>query len=424
MYKFLISLKKETIQFWQDKTGFTLMFIMPMILVFVMTMIQDSAFKLVENKQISLLVVNHDKGTYGDTLTTYLSNSGMFDIVANKTIQHADIQKQITNKTAIAAVYIPTDFSKKMLEKSKQTSSLLLTDFGVSQQKKEFKIIPSSVEFYNDPVLQENYCTSIMYMIQAQLQNLESKQMIAGIYNEMGITQIPKHVDENVQKNKITIDRKFSSGTTEQSIPSSSQHNVPAWTLFAMFFMVVSLGTNIVKERNSGTFLRLQTMPVHFSLIIISKQTLYMCIAILQVFIIFGIGMYAFPYVNLPELIFPSNILATFVVIAACGFTAVSYAMLIGILSKTEEQTNGFGAISIIIFAALGGIWVPNFIMPEMFQKISTISPLHWCIEAFYVLFLKQGNWSDLLKPLLVLLFFSIACQAIAYYTLYIRKKS
>nr|HPH15968.1 ABC transporter permease [Bacteroidales bacterium] len=240
MYKFLISFKKETIQFWQDKTGFTLMFIMPMILVFVMTMIQDSAFKLVENKQISLLVVNHDKGTYGDTLTTYLSNSGMFDIVANKTIQHADIQKQITNKTAIAAVYIPTDFSKKMLEKSKQTSSLLLTDFGVSQQKKEFKIIPSSVEFYNDPVLQENYCTSIMYMIQAQLQNLESKQMIAGIYNEMGITKIPKHVDENVQKNKITIDRKFSSGTTEQSIPSSSQHNVPAWTLFAMFFMVVS----------------------------------------------------------------------------------------------------------------------------------------------------------------------------------------
>ena len=98
--------------------------------------------------------------------------------------------------------------------------------------------------------------------------------------------------------------------------------------------------------------------------------------------------------------------------------------MLIGILSKTEEQTNGFGAISIIIFAALGGIWVPNFIMPEMFQKISTISPLHWCIEAFYVLFLKQGNWSDLLKPLLVLLFFSIACQALAYYTLYIRKKS
>ena len=249
------------------QTGFTLMFIMPMILVFVMTMIQDRHLNC--RKQTNIATGCKSRQRYVWRHTYYLFEYlGMFDIVTNKTIQHADIQKQITNKTAIAAVYIPTDFSKKMLEKSKQTSSLLLTDFGVSQQKKEFKIIPSSVEFYNDPVLQENYCTSIMYMIQAQLQNLESKQMIAGIYNEMGITQIPKHVDENVQKNKITIDRKFSSGTTEQSIPSSSQHNVPAWTLFAMFFMVVSLGTNIVKERNSGTFLRLQTMPVHFSLLL------------------------------------------------------------------------------------------------------------------------------------------------------------
>lgn len=400
------------------------MFIMPIILVFVMTMIQDSAFKLVDNKQITLLVVNHDKGTFGDTLTHYLSNSGMFDITENKSIQNNEIQQYITHKTAIAGLYIPQDFSQKLQEKSKQTSSLLLTDFGVSQNKKEFTIIPSSVQFYNDPVLQENYCTSIMYMIQAQLQNLESKQMIAGIYHEMGITEIPKHVDENVQKNKIQIDRIFQTGSTEKDIPSSSQHNVPAWTLFAMFFMVVSLGTNIVKERNSGTFIRIQTMPVHFSLIIISKQTLYMCIAIIQVFLIFGISIYAFPYVNLPQLVFPSNFFATFVVIAVCGFTAVSYAMMLGILAKTEEQTNGFGAISIIIFAALGGIWVPNFIMPEMFQKISAISPLHWCIEAFYVLFLKQGNWSDLMKPILVLLIFSITCQAIAYYRLHIVKKS
>jgi ABC-2 type transport system permease protein len=31
--------------------------------------------------------------------------------------------------------------------------------------------------------------------------------------------------------------------------PNSVQHNVPAWTLFAIFFIVIPLSINIVKEK-------------------------------------------------------------------------------------------------------------------------------------------------------------------------------
>ena len=44
----------------------------------------------------------------------------------------------------------------------------------------------------------------------------------------------------------------------KELIPNSVQHNVPAWTLFAIFFIIVPLSINIVKEKSQGTFVRLR----------------------------------------------------------------------------------------------------------------------------------------------------------------------
>lgn len=88
---------------------------------------------------------------------------------------------------------------------------------------------------------------------------------------------------------------------------------------------------------------------------------------------------------------------------------------MLGAIARTQEQSNGFGAISVIIFAAIGGIWVPSFVMPEFLRLLSQLSPLHWCLESFYVLFLRGGDWAELAKPLYILLIFSLICQFISY---------
>jgi ABC-2 type transport system permease protein len=71
---------------------------------------------------------------------------------------------------------------------------------------------------------------------------------------------------------------------------------------------------------------------------------------------------------------------------------ATSYGMLIGTLFNTQAQGAVFGAISVIILAALGGIWVPTFVMPDFMQQVSSFSPLNWGLEIYYGLFLRgQG---------------------------------
>jgi len=62
MFKLWASIKKEFYLLLSDKVGLVLMFVMPLLLVFVITIIQDSAFKLVNENKISILIVNHDKG--------------------------------------------------------------------------------------------------------------------------------------------------------------------------------------------------------------------------------------------------------------------------------------------------------------------------------------------------------------------------
>ena len=168
-------------------------------------------------------------------------------------------------------------------------------------------------------------------------------------------------------------------------------------------------------ERQSGSFNRLKTMPVTFSLIFGTKLFLYVIVALLQAVFIFTVGATLFPLMGLPVLIIPSQWFSLIFVVIITAISAVSYAIMIGSLARTQEQANGIGAISIIIFAAIGGILVPVFIMPDFLKTLSNFSPLNWCLEGFYNIFLRGGNFINLLFDILPLAGFIIVCMSVAY---------
>jgi ABC-2 type transport system permease protein len=96
----------------------------------------------------------------------------------------------------------------------------------------------------------------------------------------------------------------------------------------------------------------------------------------------------------------------------------VSYAICIGVFAQTQEQSNGFGAVSILIFAAIGGLLVPSFAMPHSFKTIMKLSPLHWGLESYYGLFLEGGKLKDVLMNILPLFGITILIQLVTLYGL------
>ena len=94
---------------------------------------------------------------------------------------------------------------------------------------------------------------------------------------------------------------------------------------------------------------------------------------------------------------------------------------MVGTLAATEHQGAIMGALSILLLSALGGIWVPSYVMPEVMRNISAWSPLNWSLAGFYKLFLRGGHVTDILPEAIKLMLFFFVTMFISY--LYNRKK-
>ena len=414
MYKFLISAKKELLMLISDKAGIAVMFVLPILLVFIITIVQDSAFRIVNENKISMYVVNKDNGIYGQLLTEQMKASGLFTMYEDSLVKNDNIQQQMLENDYLTGILIPQDFSENLLTKAKLLSGYMLNELGLSENELKDPTF-TEVKFIHDPVLQENYCISVMNMLDAFLKAMEGEIFINNISSELGLTESPTQLKQAMKDHVIPLKRVAANGSDNEMLPNSTQHNVPAWTIFAMFFMVVSLGNNIVKERVNGSFVRLKTMPTGFSMVLGAKMFIYFMAASIQVIVVFSLAKGFFPLIDLPALTMPSNHLGFILIVFLSSLCAVSYALLIGAFAKTQQQSSGFGAVSIVIFAAIGGIWVPSFVMPEYLQTLSLISPLNWCLEGFYILFLKGGLWTELSSVIVGLLVFSASCLTLVY---------
>jgi ABC-2 type transport system permease protein len=134
-----------------------------------------------------------------------------------------------------------------------------------------------------------------------------------------------------------------------------------------------------------------------------------------------AVAVFLFPHLGLPALNVEGNLLLMSVVALFSGLAAIGLGILLGTIAKTEEQSAPFGATTVIILAAIGGVWVPVFAMSKMMQSIALYSPMNWGLEAFYDVLLRNGSFLDLVPELFLLFLFFIVTTILAL--LYDKKK-
>jgi ABC-2 type transport system permease protein len=420
MFKLWATIVKDMRILTRDKVGLTLMFVMPVLLAIVITAIQNSTFELVNDNKVPLLLSDKDGGEASVQLIKVIEKIGMFEV---KQVTKETTEVQITDrmhaKDALVALIIPQYFSEKMAAKAKAISAKALNSFGVQPDSAWVNTDSlSPVTLYYHPVLQQSFRSSIQGALRTALQIVENKQILQSLYFSLNEKELPEALENEIVKNQVAINEIPVSRNGSRNIPNATQHNIPAWTVFAMFFVVISLGSSVVREKLNGSFVRLKTLPTSYLVALFSKQLTYLIVTLVQVAIIFSIGAWLFPLIGLPVLHLPSDVWGLTLVSVICGWCAVSYAICIGVFAQTQEQANGFGAVSIVLLAAVGGILVPSFAMPASFQGIMKLSPLHWCLEAYYGLFLEGGKLEDVVLNILPLLAITLLIQMITLYAL------
>ncbi len=416
MFKLWLSIKKDTRILLRDKVGILLMFIMPIILVVVVTSIQNSTFELVNKNKLPILICNKDTGKASVQLIAAINKIGMFKVTQISKEKEKTVADEMHDQDALLGVVIPANFSERVSAKAKNVSGKALTSFGLQADtiKKEAGGIDPLTLYYN-PVLQESLRFSVQGAIQSALQLVESRQTLRTLYFSINEKPLPEKLENEMLSSQTTINMFPVSKDGVRTTPNASQHNVPAWTIFAMFFVIMSLGGSVVREKISGSFIRLKTLPTSYLVGLLSKQITYLCVTLLQAIVIFSMGIWLFPYIGLPALNLPSDIFALFIVTLVCGWCAVSYSICVGVFAETQEQANGFGAVSIVILACIGGLMVPSFAMQGLAKTLSNFSPMHWCLQAYYTLFLEGGKLKDVLNNIGSLFIITLIIQFITY---------
>ncbi len=413
MYKLYSAILKDLRILLRDKAGLVVTFAMPVLLVVVITSIQNSSLKMINDNTVPLLICNRDTGECSRQLITALEKIGMFDLKETSPLL---TDKQLTDtmhkNDALIALIIPPYFSSFIKAKAQNVTGKALTEFGMAvntplpDDSTPIKATP--VTMYYNPVLQESFRLSVKGALFSAQQFTENRQVLQALYAALSNKTLPDSLEQQILSNQTGINQVPVAKDGSRSIPNATQHNVPAWTIFAMFFIVVTLSTNVVKEKLSGSFIRLKTLPTGFTLNLIGKQITFLAVTMAQVLVIFSLGIFLFPHIGLPKLILPQNLSGLITVSLICGWCAVSYGVLLGVYARTMEQAIGFGSVSVVILAAIGGIIVPSFAMPESLHLLMMASPLHWCMEAYNTLFLQGGEGNDVfisLLPVLAIVF-------------------
>jgi ABC-2 type transport system permease protein len=420
MYKLLATIQKDVRVMARDRVGLLFMFGLPILLVVIVTSIQNSTFELMNKNTVPLLLCNRDTGVVSHQFIQAVEQVGLFNILAASGTD-SSIRTRVQQKDAMLALVIPANFSVRVEARARMVAGKAMTSFGLedsTSKRAAYDTGAMPIALYYHPILQASFRRSAEGALYSALQVVESKHILESLYFSLNEKTLPDSLESALLNNQTTIEEYPVSRDRTRTIPNASQHNVPAWTVFAMFFVVISLASGIVREKVNGSFVRLKTLPTSYLVAILSKQVTYVTVTMFQAAVIFAIGVWLFPVIGLPTLYFPKDWAALIVVTFLCGWCAVSYAICIGVFARTEQQATGFGAISIVILAAIGGLMVPSFAMPGSFRLASSISPLHWGLEAYYGLFLEGGGFRAIWANILPLVLIIAGLQGLSYWGL------
>ncbi|RRQ49708.1 ABC transporter permease [Maribacter algicola] len=411
MHKLWVSAKKE---FWllsRDLGGLAVLFLMPLLLVVTITLIQDNTFKTIQENKIPVLLVDLDQGEVSDQVGDNLKESRLFEIIREESEEQA--QNLVQKGEYQLAIILPKNLTRDLHLKIDQNVSGILAQFGVEelQNQSEVKIEKKEIRLYFDPATQQSFKSSVRNNIDKMISQIESKSIYRAFQEELGEDENSSIFDT---ESFISFTEIVPNAKKKASIPNSTQHNIPAWTLFAIFFIILPLSINMVHEKNQGTFIRLRTQPIPYATVLGGKAFVFLVVSLVQFILMLLLGVYLFPLMGLPKLEVAGRIPLLMIVAFFAGLAAIGLGLLLGTVAKSQEQSAPFGATFVVILAAIGGVWVPVFAMPHFMQLLSKLSPMNWGLNAFYDVFLRNVGFGEILPEIFALFLFFIATTVVA----------
>jgi ABC-2 type transport system permease protein len=415
--KLFAAIAKEVRVILRDREALLILFVMPVTFVLIMSLALQDAFSERAGIRFPLLIVDHDHGVIGERLIEHFAGDSAFRVTSLRAAQGkaalpdaARVREDLRTGRYKFAIIVPAGASR-------DAGRRLDRQLGLAQAGKP-PAPPVDIRLLADPTVRRDHRGLVTGGLNRVLQGIESGMLLAR-YTQ--VTQRMRAMGGAPGKPARTLntfaditDAADDAAPSSVPVPTSVQQNAPAWTLLAMFFLVIPLSVTLIKERQQGSLMRLQSMAVPPWVLLAGKTLPYFIINQIQVLLILLVGMYLLPRLGGDALQIGHAPGAIALLSMAASLAAIGYGLLVATFARTPEQATTFGATSVLIFAALGGVMVPKLVMPLALQRISNVSPLSWGLEGFLDIFVRAGGVREILPEFLQLAGFAAACMAIA----------
>lgn len=414
MRKIFTAAAKEILLLRRDRTGLIVLFLMPSILVVVITLVQENVMELTGQSKTKILFLDLDEGDLGHSLQARLEK-GNLEIIRWARDKHtADLRAAVLNGEYQVGIVLPGGSSARLERLARQR----VEQAGGDRQEKTEQ---AAVRIFFDPGIMAGLRSGITAQLEMALHAVSLQTEIklveellntamAGLQRQRQPSLLPTTgLTALFESSLLTIDKGGSpEGWEEEYNPV--QQNVPSWALFGMFFTAIPIAGSILQERKSGLWIRLSSLPVSPLVLFAGKILAYTGVCLCQFLLIGLIGSFLFPFIGLPSFTISANPVGTGLVVVFASLAACGYGMFLGMVCETYEQASTLGATTIVAAAAIGGVMVPVYAMPRIMQEISIISPLNWGLTAVHDLLMRGASLADTFDNLgRLVLFFLVA---------------
>jgi len=410
-----MALKELTI-LRRDRQALALLFAMPLFFIVVMSYALEGVFEAgSRGRPIQVLVVNEDDGTLAaEAIGDLRQIEGLFlvETIGGGRITSERAEQLVRDQVYPMALIFRRDFSGRLQAKATTGSAA------------EAPCVVLMV----DPAMNRQLIAPVKGLIQG---DMERRQVIAAIPQRIKEAfarlsekagEMGPHVGDVEKEFVASLDLKELGGTNNASKllalsapkgfgaerrPTTTEQNVPGYAIFGVFFIVLTLASSFIREKEEGTFLRILAAPLPKTALLIGKLLPYYVVNLIQIALMFSVGILLFDMK-------PGNVAALTIVSLAVSAAANGLGLLVAALGKTEAQVNGLAVFFAITLAALGGMMVPTFVMPGFMKTLSRLTPHAWALSGYHDVIIRGLGVRAVLPETAVLLGFACLFFAIA----------
>lgn len=407
---------KELKVLWHDREALTLLFIMPVFFILVMSLALEGVYGGGGREQpLEILTVNEDQGLAAGKVILDLGKMERLTVVESLENAPVTLRKArdlIKTQKYRLALHFGDQFSEQIQSDSDVNRTRAPTISLIIDPAMNLQLVSSLRGTIQGIVERHRIMARLPHLVNQGLSGLakQGSPEMAQLLNALTpqLEDILSDADIGSQENqRVSLEVVPLRSLENNRQPTSTEQNVPGYTIFGVFFIVLTLASSFIQEKNDGTFQRILAAPLSKAALILGKLLPYYLVNLVQIALMFAVGV-AFFDLRL------GNIGAMVLISFALSASANGLGLLVAAVGKTEAQVNGLAVLLAITLSALGGMMVPVFLMPGFMKTMSLFTPHAWALSGYHDVMIRGLGVSAVLDEAAVLLGFSVLFFLIA----------